>query len=546
MVTIAAGAFGTTDWAVLAAYFALLVVTGWIFARRELKGADEYFLAGRQMPVWAVSISVLATSLSAATFIGGPQQAYVGDLTYLSANLGAVLAIVVVAVVFIPVYYRMNVTTVYGLLERRFGPGAKRAAAAMFLVGRIFASGARLFMVAIPASRIVFGDTETGHMVLAIVMLAAVATLYTLAGGIRSIIWTDVIQTCVFVGAAAMAAAVLLHRIPLDIAHLGAELASAPAPGGGAKATVLRLGAGDWSSKYTLLTALTGFALLNLGAYGTDHDLAQRMLTCRSAVRGSWSAIGGVLVGIPVTMLFMGVGLLLYVYYGRPDLMGAAAPAYAPPGGSEEIFLTFILHEMPAGMAGMMMAGLFAAGLGSTNSAINAMSATLVSDFYRPLRPGRSERHYLHAGRLGVVLWGAVLGAFACACVWWYKAARAQDQPATLIDFALGVMGFAYSGLVAVFLTAVLTRRGTTAGVIGALATGFAVVLAMQPWAWARWAALIPLADGAPGSPRTLADISIAYPWHLVIATALAMAVCMLPRGRSAAQSGPDRRHSPA
>src|SRR5262245_51236665 len=113
MLTLAAATFGAWDWGGLGGYFAMLIATGCAFARREPEGADEYFLAGRQMPVWAVAVSVLATSLSAATFIGGPQQAYVGDLTYLSANLGAVLAILVVAAVFIPVYYRMNVTTVY-------------------------------------------------------------------------------------------------------------------------------------------------------------------------------------------------------------------------------------------------------------------------------------------------------------------------------------------------------------------------------------------------------------------------------------------------
>lgn len=524
MGVLASGAFTGLDWAVLGGYFALLLVTGILLARREPSGSAEYFLAGRQMPVWAVAVSVLATSLSAATFIGGPQQAYVGNLTYLSASLGALLAIGVVAAFFVPAFYRANVSTVYELLEVRFGTGAKRAASAMFMVGRIFASGARVFIVAIPASMIVFGDDKPAHMVLAIGLLSVIAVVYTLVGGIRSIIWTDVIQTCVFVGAAGAAAWVLLSRIPLGAGELVGTLADAPGPGGTSKLTLLSLST-DPGANYTLLTAVIGFTLLNLGAYGTDHDLVQRMLTCRSAVRGSWSAVLGVLVGLPVTTLFMTLGLLLYVFYQRPEIMGEGAPSYPAPAG-KDVFLTFILREMPRGMPGVMMAGLFAAGIGSLNSALNAMSATFLNDFYRPMRPGKSERHYLAVGRWGVAGWGAVLGGFACLCVWWYAAKRAEGQ--TLIDFALSVMGFAYAGLVAVFATAIFTRRGTGASAVAALAVGFVAVLAMEPWAWARWAGAIP----------GLAEIKLAYPWRLAVATAVATAVCCLPRGRGAARGG--------
>lgn len=530
MVILGEATFGALDWVVLGGYFALLIVMGVVFSRREPEGADEYFLAGRQMPVWAVAVSVLATSLSAATFIGGPYQSFQSNLTYLSANIGGILAIVVVAVVFIPAFYRENVTTVYDLLERRFGTEAKRAASGMFMVGRVLASGVRLYIVGLPSSLVVFGDTSPVHMVLAIGVLTTIATLYTLVGGIRSIIWTDVIQTCVFVGAALAAVAVLLHRIPVGVGELTDRLGETALPDGTGKLTLLRLGAGDWGAPYTVLTAVTGFMLLNLGAYGTDHDLAQRMLTCRSALKGSWSAIAGVLIGVPVAAMFMLLGLLLFVFYRMPEVMGTHGPEYAV-GEPKEVFLTFILHEMPRGMSGVMMAGLFAAGIGSLNSAINAMAATLLNDFYRPLRPGRSERHYLLVGRLGVIGWGAVLGLFACVCVWWYKAI-AKEGGTTLIDFALGVMGFAYTGLVAVFLTAILTRRGNKASVLGALATGFLVVLALQPAVWGVWAKYVPWTAYTPTSTRawSLADVKLAYPWHLLIGTVLAMGVCCLGR----------------
>ncbi len=280
----------------------------------------------------------------------------------------------------------------------------------------------------------------------------------------------------------------------------------------------------DPSATYTLLTALTGMLLLNIGAYGTDHDLAQRMLTCRSAAKGSSSVVLAILIGLPVTFLFLAIGLLLYIFYSRPELMGVAAPAYGIED-TRQVFLSFILHEMPPGMAGLMMAGLFAAGLSSLNSALNAMSSSLVNDWYRSLVPGHDERHYLRAGRCAVVGWGVVLGGFAITCIYWQQLAGGS-----LIDFALGVMAFAYSGLVAVFLTLLFTRRGNGTSAVLALATGFLAVLLLQPWAmaiWTRWALWLPYGWGA---------VRIAFPWQIVIATSIAMAVCCA--GRHAVRDG--------
>jgi Na+/proline symporter len=236
------------------------------------------------------------------------------------------------------------------------------------------------------------------------------------------------------------------------------------------------------------------------------------MLTCRSAAKGSWSVILGILIGLPVSFLFLAIGLLLYIFYRLPEVMGAAAPGYAVDD-TRQVFLSFMLREMPPGMAGVMLAGLFAAGLSSLNSALNAMGSSFVNDWYRHAVPGRHERHYLRVGRCSVAGWGVVLGAFATGCIYWQQAAGQS-----LIDFALGVMAYAYSGLVAVFLTALLTRRGNGTSAVLALATGFVAVLLMQPWAWVHWA------------PAGWAEMRIAFPWQIVIATSLAMAVCCAGR----------------
>jgi len=517
------------DWLVLAVYAGVLVASGLWLGRKKQSGTEDYFLAGRGMPAWAVAISILATSLSAATFVGGPEQAFRGNLTYLSSNIGAILAAVFVAWVMIPVFYRQRVATVYELLESRFGSTARRAASGMFLIGRVFASGARIFIAALPASLILYGDLAPGHLATAIAALSVAGIVYTLAGGMRSVIWSDVIQTAVFLGAAVAAVVVLFGRIPISFGEILSTLASTPAqPGAGEGSKLVALDAGlDWnmphlgfdpSVPYTLLTAFTGMALLNIGAYGTDHDLAQRMLTCRSPAKGSWSVILAILIGLPVSFLFLAIGLLLYIFYQLPQVMGAAAPGYGIDD-TRQVFLTFMLRELPPGMAGVMLAGLFAAGLSSLNSALNAMGSSFVNDWYRGAVPGRDEKHYLRVGRSAVAGWGIVLGGFAMGCIYWQRAAGQS-----LIDFALGVMAFAYSGLVAVFLTAMMTRRGNGMSAVLALATGFVTVLLLQPWAWSYWA------------PAGWEETQIAFPWQIVIATSLAMGVCCL--GRPSAREG--------
>ena len=527
MVTLAAG-FAFADWVVLLAYFAVLVATGVVLSRREQASTEDYFLGGRRMPVWAVAVSVLATSMSAATFVGGPQQSYDGDLTYLSSYLGFVLAGVVVAVWFIPAMYRGRVQTVYQLLDGRLGSGAGRAASAAFMVGRVFASGARLYIVAIPAALIMFGDragsaVQEWQLLVAIGAMTAVGIVYTLAGGIASVIWSDVIQTVVFVGAVVGAIVVLVWKIPLTPGEIAHVLDGAQGPGGASKLTVISLSM-DHSSAYSLWAVLVGFTLLGVAAFGTDQDLTQRMLTCRSARSGAWSAVWSQLIGIPVVLLFLVAGLLLYVFYQRADVMGAAAPKYTPDD-SRTVFLSFILREMPAGMSGLMMAGLFAAGLSSLNSAINAMASTFVADFYTRWRPGREPGHYVRVGRLAVVGWGLALCGFAVVSIFWQRASGG-----TLIDFALGVMTFAYSGLLGVYFSALFTRRGSTRSAIAALVVGFVAVLVMQSYFWGGvgWAWGAVTGDGfdlARAKPIAWL-VALAFPWKLTLAAGLSFAAC--------------------
>lgn len=519
---LAAARLHTLDWVILAAYFALLAFTGWWFSRVKHENAEDYFLASRTMPVWAVAISILATAQSAATFVGVPESSYSGDLTYLSTNIGGLLAAILLATVFIPAYYRRNVSTPYQLLEQRFGPGAKLATSWAYMIGRVFASGARVYIGAIPVSLAVFGDAQPAHLAISIAAFMVFGIVYTLAGGIASVIWTDVFQVSVYLGAAVVACILLWRSIPADASEIIAAL-STGMPDGSSKLALVRPGLEpgkpwlgfDPSAEFTLITAITGWMLITLASHGTDQDLVQRMLTCRSAAKGGRSVIAGILIGIPTVFLFATLGLLLWIYYNRPDLAGAARSPATIDGA--QVFLRYILTEMPAGAAGLMIAGVLAAGPAGINASLNSMSSTFVGDVYRPARPGRPDRHYLRVGRLATVAWGIILGLFAMLCIAWQASAREQVLP-----FVLGVMAFAYAGLLGVFLTALFTRRGNTASAITALIAGFLVVLLLQPVIFAALTAHTPLAG-----------LKLASPWRLLIGTVIATLICCAGRPRT-------------
>lgn len=518
---------GVSGWAVgiVAAYVALIVGAG-VWANRRGKRAGEstagYFLAGRHMPVWAVAISTLATAQSAATFVGVPQAAFNGSLVYLSASIGSVLAGIILAVVFMPAYYRLGVTTPYQLLERRFGPGARVASSWAYLIGRIFASGSRLYVGAIPLAVVLMGERTPGTLAVVVGAFTIFAILYTLRGGLESVIWTDIVQVCVYLGAGVATLIFLWRAIPADAGAIIEALGNGGA-GGASKLTLVDVGVNvsdptkaliDFTLPFTLVTALTGWTLLNLAAFGTDQDLVQRLLTCKSARAGARSAIASTLVGLPVVLLFACVGLLLWVYCTQEGLMGRATPEFAR-GDSADMLIRVAMGAMPGWLLGLILAGVLAAGPAGHNATLNSMASTIVADVYTPMRPGRDAGHYVRVGRVMVVVCGVVLGLFAVACGY-----LQQLSGQSLIEFVLGVMAFAYAGLLGVFLCALLTKRGTTASAVAAMVAGFVVVLAMQPWVWREWA------PGVLGIKTV-----VAAPWPLCVGVVVSFVVCAMPRG---------------
>ena len=278
------GAFGLLDWFVLGGYLATMLAIGVSAAWRESRqksGTEEFFLGGRSMPTWALAISIVGSSLSAATFIGAPDYSYGGNLSYLILNVGGLIAVFVVGFLFVPRLYNAGTVTIYGYLAQRFGEPARMGASVAFLLGRMLASGSRLMMVAVPLSMMIYGvqntdDITKRQMVVAILAVGLVGTFYTVFGGIKTVIWVDVIQFVLVMGAALLTIGLLLHKIPVSAGDIVGVLQDPNnTPDGTSKLKLLDLSA-DPRKPFTLWAALTGAVLLNVAAFGVDHDLAQR------------------------------------------------------------------------------------------------------------------------------------------------------------------------------------------------------------------------------------------------------------------------------
>ena len=502
------------DWAVFFGYFTLLAFAGWYFNRQKSGNSNDYFLAGNSMPVWVVAISVLATSQSAATFLGGPDMGFRGNLSYLATNIGAVMAALIVIKFLLPRYYQLNVTTVYELLEQRFGASAKNHAGKMYLFGRVFASGARLYMAAIAVAMLLFNNIQASSVLAAVLLLAAIGLACTVVGGIRSVIYTDALQCAVYVLAALLVLGYLYQTLGLDITTLRQAL-TVPNDGGASKLLLF-----DWrfdvssSGVFNMWSALTGFVLLNIAAFGLDQDMTQRVLTCKDSKSGARALLTSVFMVVPVMLVFILIGFLLYIFYQRPDLYQPTqqfADSFA--GEKVTVFMYYVLNEMPSGLRGLVVVGVIAAALSTITSGLNSMSSVLVADMYKPWKLARQPHtpalHFVRAGQLGMLFTALTLSAMAILCFYWQQY---SDMP--LLAFALSVMVFSYSGLLGVFFTALFSKRGNRYSVTAALISGFLVTLLLQPYI---------LQQISPA----LAVLDLGFTWQLCLGTIIASLVCL-------------------
>ena len=480
--------FSSLDWFVFLGYFLILGLSSYLFSRKKITSTREYFVGSNTMPMFAVAISVLATSQSAATFLGAPEFSYKHDFTFIGFYFSGLLAVVFVAYVLIPKFYAMKAVTVYELLEIRYGESAKKQAGIMFLLGRVLASGARLYIGSLAISMILFGDIIFTHVAISIIILVLGALAYTYFGGVKSVILSDIIQAITYIGAGIAVLVFLYYSLEnINILEILNEN------------NKLRFIDSSIDGKFSIIGLLSGWLLLNIAAFGLDQDMTQRVLSCKNEKEAAKSLVVSILLTIPVVLIFMAIGSLLFVFYQHSEVVQNFE------GENITIFMYYILNEMPEGLRGLVTVGAIAAALSSTNSVLGAMASVAVEDLYKPWRLKKGEvdeLHFVRASRKAVLFFAVTLSAMAMLSYFWQRYSELS-----LIGFALGVMAFAYTGLLGVYFSAIFTTRGTSATVPFALAGGFLTVLALQPYMF---------------------GFSIGFAWQIVIGTFISFLIMQL------------------
>jgi solute:Na+ symporter, SSS family len=428
------------DYAVLLALLALLVLVG-LYCGREEKSTNDFFLGGRKIPWWAACLSFVATEISAVTLISVPAIAYMENWEYAQFFAGSFVARVVIAFLFIPAFYHYNCTSIYEFLRHRFGPATQIAGSILFFITRLLASGVRL-MAACLAVSILIG----WPLIPTILLFSVICILYIAWGGIKAVVWTNVVQALTFMIAGAAAIGFLWSRID---GGAGAVVALAGEAG---RLNIINWGPGLADSGLApflrnlftdpnvwVLATLNGF-LGSLAAFGTDQELMQRLLTVETRRESQKTMLLTPIGSLTVLLIFLVIGAGLFAFY-------AQNPHLPLPAKLDAIFPHFIEQVMPPWLRGLMLAAIVMA---SIDSPLGSLSSSFVTDIYRPvLVKSAGERHYLFVSRVAVVLFGIILAFVAYFFSHFDK----------ILWLAFKIGGVTYGSLLGVFLLGLLTTR---------------------------------------------------------------------------------------
>jgi len=498
----------TFDLALVAVYLVAITLFGLRF--REKKGAGKadkslksYFLANNTIPWWAIALSIVSAETSTLTIISIPGVAFGGDFGFLQIVLGYMLGRIVVAALFLPRYFAGEMLTAYQLIDQRFGPFLHKVTAALFLLTRAAAEGVRVFAISIVVG-IAIGTGDT----LSIGIICLLTLLYTFEGGMAAVIWTDVVQMAIYVFGTLVAIFTIVSDIPggwHTFHHLAAEAG---------KFHMLNF-AFDLTTSYTFWAGILGGTFLTMASHGTDQLMVQRMLAARN-LRESRLALlsSGVVIFIQFS-LFLLIGVGIFVLYlplkktGGFDLHTYNATMV--PGSSiygltpDRIFPTFIVREMPIGIAGLLVAAILAAAMSNLSAALNSLSSTSVVDFYMHLRPNADDRERAIISKSSTVFWALVLFAIAVATV-------SVGGKGHVVEIALSIASVAYGCLLGVFLLGTLTKYATEIGT----AIGMVVGFALNIW---LWQGSFPMHLGPITIPK------IAFTWYVIIGALVTFAI---------------------
>lgn len=535
--------FTVTDWVVIVAYLIFTTILGGVLAGKQASMKD-FFLGGRKLPWPAVCGSIIATEVSAATFLIAPALVFSrgGDMTYIQLALGTIVARFIIGYFFIPVYYQREVYSPYDYMGRQLGPRVRTITSVLFMVGGILAQGARVYIAAKALQVITGTDTTTSILVIGLISI-----IWTVMGGITTVIWTDAIQCVLFIFGAVAALAFAAWSVKGGLPAVVSEAYDA------GRLRVLNLNLNPHEA-YTLWCGLIGFSFLTLASHGTDQLLVQRMFTCKNQVDARKAIIVSSFSQV-LTYLLLFVGAGLFVYYKHTPL--TASERVIVNNDSMKVFAVYIVNVMPPVLSGLLMAAIFATAISTLDSLLAALSETTISILYRPfIRSQASDRHYVRASRLIVVLWGILLTAFAVYCD---VIARSY---ADLIQFALAMAAYTYGALLGAFLLAFLPVRRDDLGLLWGVPLSMLTVFALNwhqtaPQVIVLVSVLVLLATAfrrLRGQPQKVlyvglaalvvmilsmavigrtpdgqpVHITLAWPWHFPIGTAMTFVIGVL------------------
>ena len=490
--------FSALDYAVLVIYLVGITVFGMMF-RRTQRTVKDYFVGARRTHWLVISLSIVATETSTLTLIGIPALAYStyahpeqgGTYTYLQVVAGYIVARVIISLLFIPAYFQGELLTAYELLHRRFGERTKHVAASLFLVMRALAEGVRVFSASLVLSAVLQASVPgLPHLWLwSIIAVGMLTLIYTFEGGIAAVIWTDLIQLVIYISGSLLAAWMLLHLIP------GGWPAIVEAGRAADKFQILSFST-DLKLEFTFWAGLIGGTFLTMASHGTDQLLVQRLFTCKNMRDAQKALVTSGFIVLFQFALFLTVGVMLYAYYQHSPL-----PTLTTNDG---IFPHFIVTSLPHGVAGLVIAAIFAAAMSNLSGSLNSLASTTIIDFYKPLVGSRhSEADTLKLSRWVTAGWGIVLIGIAIVAKDW----------GSVFTAGLSIASLVYGPMLGAFLMGVLTRRANQTGVITGMSVSLGAMLLV------KW--LTPLA----------------WTWYVVTGTLICVTVGMIVSAATAART---------
>jgi len=458
----------TLDYVIIAAYLIGIALIG-IFKGGKQKSVNDYFLGAKSVPWWAVCFSIVAAETSTLTFISIPGLAYLTNFNFLQVTVGYLLGRIIISIYFLPAYYKGELNTAYAYLENRFGSKTRSFASIVFLITRTAADGVRLFATAIPLKLML----DISYPV-AIIIIAAVALVYTYIGGVRGVIWVDVIQMFIYIGGA-LAAIIFLSSNLLPEGFWGLFNSDQITD----KLNVINLGFDGglknfFSTPYTLFGGLIGGAFLSMASHGTDQLIVQRLLTIKDLKNSRKAIVGSGIIVIFQFVIFLFVGVALYAHYGTYDLASLGLLK------ADEIFPLFIITSLPVGLSGLIIAGLFAAALSTLAGSMSSLSSSTMLDLYKPFRKIKSEAEELRISRMFTIMWAGLLIVSAILFM---------NSPDAVVELALSIASFTYGGLLGTFMLGLFVKdakqEDALAGFTGGILIMVTVVsLKLVAWTW--------------------------------------------------------------